>query len=85
MGYNERLSKNSIPSVYNKQTSIITNMLTYNYVCVKPKLVLLINLKPKLLDPVDKGRKEKGICDEFPVAKSTLSTINILFYINVIL
>ena len=38
-------------------------------------------LKPKLLDEVDKGRKEKGICDEFIVEKSTLS--NILF--NVIL
>ena len=43
-----------------------------------------INLKPKLLDEVDKGRKEKGICDKFSVAKSTLSTINILFYVILI-
>ena len=55
------------------------------YVCVKPKTALFINLKPKLLDKVDKGRKEKGICDEFSVEKSTLSTINILFYVILIL
>ena len=52
--------------------------------CVKPKTALFINLKLKLLDEVDKGRKEKGICDEFSGAKSTLSAINILFYINLI-
>ena len=62
-----------------KQTSIITNVLTYDYVCVKPKTAVFIILKPKLLDKVDKGRKEKGICDKFSVEKSTLSTINILF------
>ena len=56
-------------------------MVTYNYVCVKPKTALFINLKLKLLDEVDKGRKEKGIYDEFSVEKSTLSTINILFYV----
>ena len=53
---------------------------------MKPKTALFINLKPKLLDEVDNGRKEKGICDEFSVEKSTLSTINILlFYIILIL
>ena len=61
------------------------NVLTYDYVCVKPKPALFINLKPKLLDEVDKGRKEKGICDEFSVEKSTLSTINILFNVILIL
>ena len=67
-----------------KQTSIITNVLTYD-VCVKPKTAVFIILKPKLLDQVDKGRKENGICDEFSVEKSTLSTINILFYVILIL
>ena len=67
-----------------KQTSIITNVLTYD-VCVKPKMAVFIILKPKLLDQVDKGRKENGICDEFSVEKSTLSTINILFYVILIL
>ena len=52
------------------------NVLTYNYVCVKPKMALF---KLKLLDEVDKGRKKKGICDKFSIAKSTLSIINILF------
>ena len=60
-------------------------MLTYDYVSVKPKMALFINLKPKLLDEVVKGRKEKGICDECSVEKSTLSTINILFYVILIL
>ena len=45
----------------------------------------IIILKPKLLDEVDKGGKEKGICDEFSVEKSTLSTINVLFYVILIL
>ena len=53
--------------------------------CVKPKTALFINLKSKLLDEVDKRRKEKGICDKFSVEKSTLSTINILFYVVLIL
>ena len=53
-------------------------MLTYDYVCVKPKRAVFIILKPKLLDELDKGRK--GIFDEFSVEKSTLSTINLLFY-----
>ena len=48
-------------------------------------MVLFINLKPNLLDEMDKGRKEKGICDECSVAKTTLNTINILFYIILIL
>ena len=47
-------------------------------------MAVFIILKPKLLDEVDKGRKEKGICDEFSVEKSTLSTI-ILFYVILIL
>ena len=47
-------------------------------------MALFINLKPKLVDEVDKGRKEKGIWDKFSAAKSTLSTINILFYVILI-
>ena len=36
---------------------------------------LTIDFKRKLLDEVDKGRKKKDICDEYSIAKTTLSTI----------
>ena len=50
----------SILSVYNKQSSIIMNELTYKLCMYEAKMALFINLKPKLLDKVDKGRKENG-------------------------